>query len=300
MSTSPLSSNRRRSGRAVAPRIAVAVLTATLAFGTVLAGVSDASTTSLRSMDITGYSGVLGDHASATLYMLSAEIGAKIHCKKACLSIWHPLVVRSSAKSVSIGAGVKGKIGFVARSATMKQVTYNSYPLYVYSGDSGPQQSHGEDVVSDGGTWTMLNAAARTPGATAVSPMLQSENLPNYSRTLANHSKRSLYLLSTEAGSSVQCTGSCLSVWKPLEVSTMTAPVTVGPKVDGTTGFVPRGSDFQVTFNTDPVYTYVGDTGPGQWNGEGVIAFGGTWYLLSASATTAAATPIPPAQGYGY
>jgi predicted lipoprotein with Yx(FWY)xxD motif len=251
-------------------------------------------------MNVTGFSGVLGNHVSRTLYALSTERNAKVHCKNACLGTWPPLLVKASVKSLSLGAGVKGKVGFVTRSSTMKQVTFNSFPVYTYKGDTGPKQSNGEDIQADGGTWTMLNAAARSAGATADAPMLQSESLPSYAGTLVNHTERSLYLLSTELGASVQCTGGCLSVWTPLEVSSMTAPVTMGPKVKGTIGFVARGSNFQVTFNSYPVYTYTGDTGPAQWSGEGVVAYGGTWYLLKASATTASGTPIPPSGGYGY
>jgi predicted lipoprotein with Yx(FWY)xxD motif len=294
MSTSHLGSSRRRSARVSALRLGVAATAVALSVGTLVSGASAASAPVLQSQNVTGYAGVLGNHSSRTLYMLSTEKGAKLHCKNGCLSIWPPLLVKSSAKSISLGAGVKGKIGFVARTSTMKQVTFNSYPVYVYKGDTGPKQSHGEDVVADGGTWTMLTAAAKSAGATAVSPMLVSQNITTYSGTLANHAKRSLYLLSTEAGASIQCTGSCLSVWLPLEVTSTSAPVTVGPKVAGAIGFVPRGSEFQVTFNSYPVYTYVGDSGPGQSNGEGVVEFGGTWYLLKASATTATTTPIAP------
>jgi predicted lipoprotein with Yx(FWY)xxD motif len=295
MSTSLLGMNRRLSKRFVAPRVGVAAVAVTLALGTLLAGASaEASTPVLQSMSVPGYAGVLGNHASRTLYMLSIEKSTKLHCKNGCLSIWPPLLVKSSVKSIALGANVKGKIGFVTRSKTMKQVTVNSYPVYTYKGDTGPKQSSGEDVIADGGTWTMLSAAAKSAGATAVSPMLQSENITTYSGTLANQTKRSLYLLSTEVGASVQCTGSCLSVWLPFEVTSTSTPVTIGSKVGGTIGFVPRGSEFQLTYNSYPLYTYVGDSGPGQSNGEGVVEFGGTWYLLKASATTASNTPISP------
>jgi predicted lipoprotein with Yx(FWY)xxD motif len=292
LSNSPLS---RGGGRSL--RICIAAAAATLALGIPLTDASATSNPILQSVNLSSYTGVLANHSARTLYVLSTERGANLHCKKACLTIWPPLLVKSSVKSIALGAGVKGKIGFVARSKTTKQVTFNSYPVYTYSGDTGPKQSHGEDVVQDGGTWTMLKAAAKTAGATTVSPTLQSENITNYSGTLANESKRSLYLLSTEVGASVQCTGSCLSVWFPLEVPSNTAPVTIGPKVDGTIGFVARGSEYQVTINSYPVYTYAGDSGAGQSNGEGVVAYGGTWYLLKSTSTSASGTPIPPVSG---
>ena len=62
----------------------------------------------------------------------------------------------------------------------------------------------------------------------------------------------------------------------------------------------------QVTYNHHPLYTFVKDTGKGQTNGEGVSAFGGEWYAVSAAGATvvkAAATGTgggdPAPGGYG-
>ena len=37
----------------------------------------------------------------------------------------------------------------------------------------------------------------------------------------------------------------------------------------------------QVTYNGHPLYTFAGDSGPGDTSGQGVNAFGGLWYVLS-------------------
>jgi predicted lipoprotein with Yx(FWY)xxD motif len=168
MSASTHREHHRSSARALAPRLTVAALTVTFALGAVLSGVSAASgTSSLRSINISGgYSSALGNQSSRSLYVLSAEKGAKLHCKSGCLTTWPPLLVKTSVKSISLGKGVKGKIGFVTRSKTMKQVTFNSYPVYQYSGDTGAKQSNGEDIVADGGTWTLVHAGASTAGGT--------------------------------------------------------------------------------------------------------------------------------------
>jgi predicted lipoprotein with Yx(FWY)xxD motif len=39
----------------------------------------------------------------------------------------------------------------------------------------------------------------------------------------------------------------------------------------------------QVTYAGHPLYTYVGDSGPGQTSYVGVSAFGGSWYALNTS-----------------
>lgn len=168
-------SDHGSSARARAPRLAVAGASIGLGLVTALSGVSGASGTSLRSISMSGFSGALGNGSSHSLYILSIEKGAKVHCKTGCTSIWPPFLVKTSVRSISLGGGVKGKIGFVARSRTMKQVTFNTFPIYVYSGDTGAKQSNGEGIVSDGGTWTLVHAGAKSAGAT---PFMQSSSPP--------------------------------------------------------------------------------------------------------------------------
>ena len=129
---------------------------------------SGATSPTIKTGKVPGFSGALVNRSSRTLYVLSVEKGGKIKCRASCLSVWIPLLVKSSAtaKSVSRGAGVKGKIGFVTRSSTQKQVTFNSYPIYTYRGDSAALQSNGSGIHADGGTWTLIKASATTPKAT--------------------------------------------------------------------------------------------------------------------------------------
>lgn len=128
---------------------------------------SGASSPTLKSANVTGFSGALVNHSSRTLYLLTSEKGAKIKCASGCLSAWPPLLVKSTVKTVSLGANVKGRIGFVKRSATMKQVTFNSYPVYTYSGDSAALQSTGEGIAAFGGTWYLIKAKSTTAGTSA-------------------------------------------------------------------------------------------------------------------------------------
>jgi predicted lipoprotein with Yx(FWY)xxD motif len=207
-----------------------------------------------------------------------------------------PLEVPNSTSSIAVGPGVNGAIGFVPRTATRKQVTFNSYPLYRYIKDTAPGQAGGEGLLTYAGTWLVVDAAATTASHTPVYPTLESTNAGSFTGVLANHLSRSLYLFSIEKGSTVHCTGTCLKTWIPLEVHSKTTPITIGRSVNGHVGYVTRGTNlFQLTYNTYPIYTYVHDTAVGQTKGEGVATNGGTWYLVRASATTAADTPILPA-----
>ncbi len=132
---------------------------------------SGASGPTLQTAKVHGVSGVLVDSSSHTLYLLSSEKGATIHCRSGCLSSWPPLLVKDAVTAVSLGSGVKGTISFVSRGSTMKQVTFNSYPLYTFGGDSGPRQDAGEGIKADGGTWYAVRASATSTGSSALTAL---------------------------------------------------------------------------------------------------------------------------------
>jgi predicted lipoprotein with Yx(FWY)xxD motif len=153
-------------------RAAVGSLAALLAAGVTMSvagvSISDAASAALQKVTVKPYTGILASAKHHAFYLLSNESGAKIHCRTHCLSIWPPLLVKTSVTSVSVGVGVGGKIGFVKRSSTMKQVTFNGYPIYFFTGDSGPNQVNGQGIVSDGGTWYLVRASAKSPATTKM------------------------------------------------------------------------------------------------------------------------------------
>lgn len=136
-----------------------------------LLGTAGATTRSsaplLQSINVAKYPGVLGNSKQHSLYLLSDEMGAKIHCKGSCLQYWIPLTV-AKGTMLKVGAGVKGKWATVARmtsKATEYQVTYNSFPVYTYVADTGAKQSHGEGVKFSSGVWWYLIKASATSAA---------------------------------------------------------------------------------------------------------------------------------------
>lgn len=272
-----------------------------LVAGSIAAAASPAGATAkppvLSSISVKGFPGILSD-ASGTLYVLSTEHSGKLHCAAACLNTWKPVLVPTATKSVKVASSAKerGHIGFVRRTSTTKQVTYNGYPLYTYAADKSATQVKGEALAADGGRWYLVHAAATTNAATASLAQLQSANITGFHGVLESDTSRTLYILSNEVGGVLECTGGCLQNWPPMEVPTATAAasISLGAGVDGTIGFVTRSStEKQVTFNSYPVYTFAGDTGPNQSNGEGIQEpSGATWYVVNASATSASTSPI--------
>jgi predicted lipoprotein with Yx(FWY)xxD motif len=93
-----------------------------------------------------------------------------------------------------------------------------------------------------------------------------------------------LYYRTTDTASASTCTGACASAWPPLLTSG--APVAAS-SLSGTLSSLSDANGTQVTYNGHLLYTYSGDSKPGDTNGEG---FGGIWFV---------AMPDLPTQGSG-
>ena len=129
----------------------------------------------------------------------------------------------------------------------------------------------------------------------AGADLVGAARIPRYGTVLVTAHGHALYLLSARGGAQVPCRGGCLSIWPPLLAAPSVRDPRGGPGVRGTLGLAPRGGGRQVTYNGYRLYTYAGDAGPGQSNGERIASFGGTWYLVRAAAASARSTAVKSA-----
>lgn len=85
-----------------------------------------------------------------------------------------------------------------------------------------------------------------------------------------------LYLFTDDAEGASSCSGACTDTWPPLTVD---GEITVGGDLDSSlfTTFEREGGDQQVAVDGHPLYTYSGDSAPGDANGQDV---GGTWFVV--------------------
>jgi predicted lipoprotein with Yx(FWY)xxD motif len=99
---------------------------------------------------------------------------------------------------------------------------------------------------------------------------------------LVNSQGLTLYLFQKDSGTTSACTGSCATFWPPL-ISTATP--TVGSGANASLIATAKRSDgkTQVVYNGHPVYTYTGDHKAGDTTGQGLVAFGGSWFALSGA-----------------
>jgi predicted lipoprotein with Yx(FWY)xxD motif len=103
-----------------------------------------------------------------------------------------------------------------------------------------------------------------------------------------------LYSFAPDTPAKSNCNGTCAQNWPPV-----TGPATA-PGVTGTFGTIKRSDgSAQATFDGHPLYTFAGDTAPGQAKGNGLNAAGGLWHEITTSGTAAAAAPAGATSGSG-
>jgi len=91
---------------------------------------------------------------------------------------------------------------------------------------------------------------------------------------LTNARGLTLYWFAPDTSTKSVCYGSCAAYWPPV-----TGTPSAGPGVTGKLGTITRtGGALQATYDGHPLYTYVGDTGPGQASGNNLNLNGGLWH----------------------
>jgi predicted lipoprotein with Yx(FWY)xxD motif len=107
-------------------------------------------------------------------------------------------------------------------------------------------------------------------------------------KILVDSQGRTLYLFRKDSGTTSSCTGACAAAWPPLRSSGN--PVVLGAANASLVGTTARSDGKpQATYNGHPLYSFVMDTKSGDTNGEGLTAFGGTWFAVSP-----AGNPVRP------
>jgi predicted lipoprotein with Yx(FWY)xxD motif len=115
---------------------------------------------------------------------------------------------------------------------------------------------------------------------------------------LVDRQGRTLYLFARDSGTMSNCTGACAVNWPPLRVR-RTPLVGSGAKSSEVGRTTRPGGISQLTYKGHPLYTFVNDKKPGDTNGEGVNAFGGSWFAVSPAGNTVAPRSQPQGGG-GY
>jgi predicted lipoprotein with Yx(FWY)xxD motif len=99
---------------------------------------------------------------------------------------------------------------------------------------------------------------------------------------LVNSQGHTLYLFKADQGTKSACTGACAAAWPPLLV---TGSPTLGKGINASlvgTATRPEGTT-QLTYGGHPLYLFSHDQKAGETNGQGVSAFGASWFALNSA-----------------
>ena len=120
----------------------------------------------------------------------------------------------------------------------------------------------------------------QTPAASPASVSVADD--ARLGEILINPDGRTLYYFVPERGGTIVCTGTCTNFWPPSLTATGSASPIAGTGLIGQLSVIARpGGAAQVSYNNWPLYTFSGDKAAGQANGQGVVGFGGTWFVAT-------------------
>lgn len=124
----------------------------------------------------------------------------------------------------------------------------------------------------------VANATGPAPVATSTGTALKVTTIDGM-KVLANGKGFALYSFAPDTPTTSKCYGSCAAYWPPV-IGTSAA----GAGLPGKTVTIKRtDGSRQLTYNGHPLYTYIGDSAPGQATGNNINLNGGLWLVVPAS-----------------
>jgi predicted lipoprotein with Yx(FWY)xxD motif len=141
---------------------------------------------------------------------------------------------------------------------------------------------------STGGSTNTKSPAAATAGSLKTATI-------GGATVLTSANGFTLYSFAPDTPTKSNCNGACAQNWPPVKGSATASGVT------GTFGTIKRSDgSSQATFDGHPLYTFVGDTAPGQAKGNGLNAAGGLWHEITTSGTAPAGSSSSGSGSGGY
>jgi predicted lipoprotein with Yx(FWY)xxD motif len=213
---------------------------------------------------------ILTNADGMTLYTYEKDTPGKSVCNGACATNWPPV---SASGTPTAPSGATGTFGTITRDDGTSQLTYNGMPLYTYIKDKAPGDTTGQDV---GDVWYVALAAATSGTPTAEKTTILVATDAKLGKILTNSDGMTLYIYTKDTPGKSVCNGECAVNWPPLSASD--AP-TAPDGVTGKLGTITRDDgSTQVTYNDQPLYTFIGDTKSGDTTGQDV---GGVWFIVN-------------------
>ncbi|MFE7129231.1 SCO0930 family lipoprotein [Streptomyces sp. NPDC057638] len=235
---------------------------------------------------------VLTDSEGFTLYRFDKDTAkpSRSNCEGDCAKAWPVVPAAGATPPAGVDAS---RYGSVARADGTRQLTVAGWPMYRFAKDTQPGEIKGQGV---GGTWFAAapdgkKASAGAGGGSgsgsgsdsgtgggAALAGLSTRQDPTLGEIVVDKNGMTVYRFIKDSAWPMKsaCVGECLAKWP------VVAPVAKNDtrgilKKNFVTFSRPDGIK-QQTIDCWPLYTFAGDTKPGETNGQGV---GGTWYAVS-------------------
>lgn len=233
---------------------------------------------------------ILVDANGMTLYGFTNDADGQSACTGTCADAWPPLAV---GPDWEVGPELDSAIfNTYTREDGSEQLVVGPWPLYTFSEDTVPGDTKGQGsggvwfVVSaddgtlirdgaDGGDGEPDDAAADDAAADDAADVQVGQT--DLGEVLTDAGGRTLYAFTDDADGFPTCTGECAGTWPPLLVEGEPSLVegldpTVFTTVDGAEGGT------QLVAGSWPLYTFTGDSEPGDVNGHGSS---GVWFAVA-------------------
>jgi predicted lipoprotein with Yx(FWY)xxD motif len=97
----------------------------------------------------------LTDGDGRAVYLFKADTAGESACYDQCAGAWPPLLTEGEPQA---GDGVRASLlGTTQRRDGSSQVTYNDWPLYYFTQDTGPNSVKGQDKSGFGAEWYLVS-----------------------------------------------------------------------------------------------------------------------------------------------
>lgn len=142
----------------------------------------------------------------------------------------------------------------------------------------GNATTTGSSSGATGSTPTAAPTTAPTSSTPAAAIQTATATVKGQSLTILTDAQgKTLYYFTPDAPDKTACTGGCAQTWPPLLFTGSGTP-TSATSLPGTLSVLNTANGNQVEYGGYMLYTYSGDTAPGQTNGEGLF---GKWFVAT-------------------
>jgi predicted lipoprotein with Yx(FWY)xxD motif len=210
------------------------------------------------------YGTILADYQGRTLYTFAGDVpgSGTSTCTGDCAVLWPAI----SADTTKVTAPLEVKdFGSITRADGSPQTTYLGWPLYYYQADSNRGDINGENFHN---VWFVVR-----PGQ-----LIHVAHTAALGLFLTDGSGKTLYYHTSDTAGTSDCNSTCMALWPAFSADPVSAPsflatanFTAVTRTDG----IP-----QTAYGGRPLYTFAGDAGPGDVNGQ---AMGGVWFVANVS-----------------